>query len=764
MQISIMMNSKYLDAVLREEPERGIVTFEVEVRHWESELSLVAEALQLLEEVQGKWKSLSNFFLRKRDVPKALPEATEKFITVDEKIRTFLKDLSKVKRVIAASHQDLVLTLQLETFLEELEEGENALISYAQKKRKTFSPFYFMSLAEVLATLCDELSLEQTVIDFKRVRSSISQVNVYPNGTICNAISWKSSVGSETVEFLSEVTLESGVIDNFKAILAEVGTTLYKLLEKAIKEAPVAANPSWFLEYPNQVALCALRVHFYSSMELELANVAGDGGNKNAIEIFCQSQNSRRVDYSQMLSTQQSIGGNKRAVLQNVSLLQLHLCDTAEYFNQSDMTDGAESFSWKFQIRVQWRLDLEATEKPFAELQGEQASGFAAIIQPTSPSSNSPGDAHEDCFLQCGDRSYRYLHDYLGPVASSVITMPTSRAFLNAMRAITAYRGCLVLSEENAGKTETICELAGLAGAHLEVVQCSPQMDAESMVNIFAGLASNCAWGCLRNFHMLEADVVAACATLCKGVLLALAEHRPTCNFGHIENVPLHATMGFFVFWPSSINSLVNCPNTVHPSIKLQMRPLQISEPDMKTVLRNWLMVRGFQLADELSVKVSQVAVFGRSVLTGLQQPVDWSLRAFKRIANLCYHYRSEGEGPSGGEDELALFQREILLYFEPLVDKDSRLILNDFVTDIFDKERVKTHQVNDQSARSQKVADMLQETVSAKLMCTDLAAEQMLDLEVNCDTPRVMTSCDTPRVMTSLAIATGKWHKHRCF
>ena len=124
-------------------------------------------------------------------------------------------------------------------------------------------------------------------------------------------------------------------------------------------------------------------------MELELANVAGDGGNKNAIEIFCQSQNSRRVDYSQMLSTQQSIGGNKRAVLQNVSLLQLHLCDTAEYFNQSDMTDGAESFSWKFQIRVQWRLDLEATEKPFAELQGEQASGFAAIIQPTSPSSRN---------------------------------------------------------------------------------------------------------------------------------------------------------------------------------------------------------------------------------------------------------------------------------------------------------------------------------------------------------------------------------------
>jgi dynein heavy chain len=164
-QISIMMNSKYLDAVLRTEPERGIVTFEVEVRHWESELSLVAEAVQLLEEVQDKWKNLSIFFLHKRDVPKALPEATEKFKFLDNKIRAFLTGLSKVKRVIAANHQDEVLTLQLEIFLEELEEGENALMSYAQKKRKTFPPFFFMSLAQVLATLGNEVSPELTEID-----------------------------------------------------------------------------------------------------------------------------------------------------------------------------------------------------------------------------------------------------------------------------------------------------------------------------------------------------------------------------------------------------------------------------------------------------------------------------------------------------------------------------------------------------------------------------------------------------------------------
>ena len=746
-QISIMMNSKYLDAVLRTEPERGVVTFEVEVRHWESELSLVAEAVQLLEEVQDKWKNLSIFFLHKRDVPKALPEAAEKFKFLDMKIRAFLTGLSKVKRVIAANHQDEVLTLQLEIFLEELEEGEHALMSYAQKKRKTFPPFFFMSLAQVLATLGNEISPELTEIDFRRVRSSISHVNVYPSGAACNAISWVSSEGSETVEFISEVVLDSGVIDNFKGILVEVENTLHALLGKAVEEVPVAADTSWFLGYPNQVVLCALRINFYSSMELELAKLVGESGNKDAITIFCKSLDSRRVDYSQLLISQQSLKSNKRTVLENAFLLHIHLCDTADYFNQMDMTDGADSFAWNFQIRVQWRLDLHDKANAFGELQGEQASGLSGIIQPNSSPSNPREIAYHDCILQCGDRSYRYLHDYLGPVESSVITMPTSRAFCNALRAVTAYRGCLVLSEGNAGKTETIRELAALAGAHLEMVPCSPQTDAESMVNIFAGLASNRAWGCLRNFHVLQADVVAVCASFCKSVLLALAEYRTRCTFGHIEDVPLDSAMGFFVLWPSTINSLLNCPNTLHPSMKLQMRPLVISEPDMQVILRNLLMVRGFQSADELSVKIAHVAAFGRVVLKGLHQPVDWSLRVFKRITHLCYHYRTEGKWDEREEDELALFQREIVLHFDALLDKDSRLILNDFVTDVFDKERVKVKQVHDQSSRAQKITGMLQETRTAQILCTDLAAEQMLDLEVSFET----------YVMNSRFLA-GKW------
>jgi hypothetical protein len=138
--------------------------------------------------------------------------------------------------------------------------------------------------------------------------------------------------------------------------------------------------------------------------------------------------------------------------------------------------------------------------------------------------------------------------------------------------------------------------------------------------------------------------------------------------------------------------------------------------------------------------------------LKGLHQPVDWSLRVFKRITHLCYHYRTEGKWDEREEDELALFQREIVLHFDALLDKDSRLILNDFVTDVFDKERVKVKQVNDQSSRAQKITDMLQETISSKLLCTDLAAEQMLDLEVSFET------C----VMNG-HMSAGKWCRHIC-
>ncbi len=712
-QVATLMNSKFLDAVLREDKDGSLITFEKEVKYWDSELSLVAEAVQLCDELQGKWKTLDTFFLKSRDVPKALPEAAEKFKVVDQQIREFLAELYQIKKVTAASSQDFVLSIRLEAYREKLEEAEEALLMYARKKRKAFPPFYLLSLAEVLTTLSNEIKAEHSFLDFKKIRSSISHINIFDNNGIVTASSWVSYDGTEKVDFIKEVALECSLISDFKTILAQVGQTLFELLRQAIEAVVTAADMTWCLEYPNQVTLCATRIHFYSSMERELEFFAN--GDKEAIGRVIKTQQAHNFECITMLHSQPRVA--LRTILQNLLLLQLHMCDLADSFKMQE-PGGHKSFAWKYQIRVQWRLDTGDADNPFAENQEDNTEQADKI----------------NCFLQCGDRSYRYLHDYLGPIPGAVITISMKRAFINAIQALTTHRGCLVLSEAHAGKTETVRELATLAGTHIEVIHCTPQMNVECLTNILCGLTSNCAWGCLRNFHTLPSHIVGVVAVLCKGILLAQAEHRKTCSIGHFDNMPLNSAFGFFILWPSSINSISNCPRTVHPAIKSQIRPLFISEPDFDVVLRYLLTAKGFRKAEGLSVKLSHVAQFGRKVLKGARS-IDWGLRTFKRLINICFKLRVEGrwgESPLKVDamDEMALFQREIVLYFEVVVDKDSYLVFREFVCDIFRQPIIEVSST--QSRKMKRMATVMEETCIAKLRCTDMAVEQIVDLEVN--------------------------------
>jgi len=342
-----------------------------------------------------------------------------------------------------------------------------------------------------------------------------------------------------------------------------------------------------------------------------------------------------------------------------------------------------------------------------------------------------PTNRVSDCFLQCGDAFYRFRHHYSGPRAGAVVTLPTQRAMIAAIRAVMTHRGCLALSERNAGKTELIGEMAALAGTQLEMIHCTPQMNGETLTNLFCGLASNQAWGCLRRLDLLTPNMIAICASFYKIVLQALEQHRTTCTFGSVEDVPIGKNFGLFILWPSPTDKLTDSFQTIHPSMKALLRPVFIRQPDLEVCLRFWLTARGYSQADLLSVKIAQVATFGRQVLRGVEQ-IDWSIRTFKHLLECCTRVRHEVRQNQGLEDldEVALVQRQILQHFDVLVDGDSRLILRDFIDEVFDKDKAHASMVHNHSAKAQRISDLLSETNQANLRCTELAAEQMLDLE----------------------------------
>ena len=96
--------------------------------------------------------------------------------------------------------------------------------------------------------------------------------------------------------------LESGLLDNLKEIMSAMSASLRTLLGNAIEQAGTAESRAWCLQFPVQVTTCAVRIHFFSVMEIELENRAK--GDSQAVGRLMQVLQSHVADGVQMAQSQ----------------------------------------------------------------------------------------------------------------------------------------------------------------------------------------------------------------------------------------------------------------------------------------------------------------------------------------------------------------------------------------------------------------------------------------------------------------------------
>jgi dynein heavy chain, axonemal len=161
---------------------RFFVVFEQSITHWEKQLSLISEMLEMIQQVQKTWQYLENIFVGSEDIRKQLPQESIMFDNVNNVFTGCMAKLNAQSMIIDSCTDPQTL----QTFCDmddNLEKIQKSLENYLEAKRQQFPRFYFLSSDDLLDILGQAKDPKNVQSHLKKCFEGIKSLEMYPPGS-----------------------------------------------------------------------------------------------------------------------------------------------------------------------------------------------------------------------------------------------------------------------------------------------------------------------------------------------------------------------------------------------------------------------------------------------------------------------------------------------------------------------------------------------------------------------------------------------------
>ena len=585
--------------------------FEETVVGWQKGLNAIHETVTLLSETQKTWSFLINLFRFSEEVKKELPTETEDFRKVDKEVERILAlskkpGMNNILNFCQANHDDDTVHAKLVYVSSELAKCQKGLNNFISAKRKVFPRFYFLTMEELLDILANGNN-PMLLFKEKNYMSKVVQaadkleMKEGESGQRPTIISMNTCVGKEKVTFVSDPkaklegkveiylqdildivlkTMKEGAKKTFKEYLASI-------MNEVVKEGDRASDNkvSWIKSSYAQLVLLISSTGWVKGTEERFRKI--QEGETEAMSLFLKSVINNLTSLIKLV--QGDLDGATRRKVMCMITMETHNRDIIDRL-VNEKVRKADEFQWQSQLKFYY------------------------------------DDKGEFFYSRIADAKLHYAYEYLGNGARLVVTPLTDRIYVTATQALHLKMGCAPAGPAGTGKTETTKDLANAIAKACYVFNCAPEMNYESMGNIFKGLAASGCWGCFDEFNRLVPEVLSVCTVQFKAVTDGIKAQKTRFKMGEDE-INLDPTCGAFITMNPGYLGRSELPE----GLKALFRPITVVVPDNELICENILMAEGFVSAKILARKFVTLYRLCRDLLSK-QDHYDWGLRAIKSV------------------------------------------------------------------------------------------------------------------------------------